>query len=86
MAWLSKSAGIVKLQAQDIVSVMGVKGKVSQVMVMKPETEGLPVDVLVVVDFTRGTGMPTVLNYGEIEAVKGGHAWFNMKGEQVQIS
>ena len=80
MARFSKTAGGMKLATNDIVSVAGVKGKVMQVLVMKaaPMVEGCIksyVDVLVVVDLTRGKGEPNVFNLGEIESVKVEGAW-----------
>lgn len=100
MARFSTTAGHVKLETGDIVFVEKVdgntvelKGKVLEVNVMRPDmisVEGIQisprVDVLVTVDFTRDKGMPTVLCFEEITAVRGKSKWFSMKGEEIAIT
>ena len=80
MARFSKSSQGMKLEDGDVVSFYGMKGKVSQVMVIKSKIQ---TDVLVTVDFTRGQGMPNVLNLCQIEAVRHNGEWVNLKGEKV---
>jgi hypothetical protein len=69
MPHLSSDAKTIKLDAGDTVTVFGVYGKVVQV-VKVPATEKVAKSAFFLVDFTRGTGEPTVCNLSDIETVK----------------
>jgi hypothetical protein len=83
MARWSRSAEMIKLENDDKVSIMGVKGKVVQVLVMRPE--GLPADVLVSVDLSNGRELPNVFNLSEIEAVRVNQKWMDFKAQPVMV-
>lgn len=91
MARYSETAKGMKLEDGDIIRhILGTTGKVLQVMVMVPDlisVEGQLVkpraDVILTVDYTRGTGEPNIACLEEIEAVRKDGAWFNLKGEEI---
>jgi hypothetical protein len=94
MARYSKAAQGMKIETGDIVvNQFDMKGKVLDVMVMRPDTisdEGVVVkprvDVLLVVDFTRGTDAPSIVCLEEVTAVRVHvNEWVNLKGEETTV-
>lgn len=91
MARYSETAKGMKLEDGDIVrNIFDTTGKVLQVLVMVPDlitVDGQLVkartDVLLTVDYTRGTGEPNIACLEEIKAVRKDGEWFNLKGEQL---
>jgi hypothetical protein len=81
MARFSAAAGHMKVEENDVVSVFGVKGKVTQVMVIRSTVAN---DVLLSVIF-KGAATPNVFNLSEIEAIRHNGAWVNLHGETVTV-
>jgi hypothetical protein len=82
MARFSETAKHMKLEAGDVLTFAGVKAKVLDVMIIKSK---IATDVLIVADLTRGTGEPNIFHVADVESVKVGGEWWNMKGEVVTV-
>lgn len=88
MARYSNTAQMVKVEDGDIVSVMGVKGKVVSVTVLPSVQYNGTMHwavAMVEVDFSRGTGDSNFVNYSEIDGIGVGSEWWGRDGKVVQV-